>query len=278
MKKILAISTFALITTAFPVFSQPTTTITSFNIRYGTANDGENHWSKRKGILFNYLASADSDLIGTQEGLAFQFDEVRAKFPQYAMIGVGRDDAKQGGEYAAILYRKDRFSVLDSGTFWFSSTPEKPSADFGNSIRRICSWGFFENKSTKQKFYLYNIHLDHISQVSREKSIELLLEKIKGHSYPIVITGDLNAGEENKAVLDVKAAGYVDSFRVLYPNAQSVGTFNAWVGKMEGGKIDYVFTSQGTDVKAASIDRYNEDGRYPSDHCPVTATVVFAQP
>ncbi len=95
----------------------------TFNIRYGTAADGANHWSARKEHLFDIVRREDADLIGLQEALDFQIDEIVKAAPIYAVVGVGRDDGREAGEYSAILFNKDRLHVAESGTFWFSDTP-----------------------------------------------------------------------------------------------------------------------------------------------------------
>src|SRR5688572_29293295 len=84
-------------------------TVMSFNIRYGTAKDGDNEWRHRRTALFDVVREQDADLIGLQEALDFQIDEILAAAPVYASIGVGRDDAGARGELSAILFRKNRF-------------------------------------------------------------------------------------------------------------------------------------------------------------------------
>ena len=114
--------------------------VMTFNIRYGTAKDGDNQWSARREMLFEVIRERDADLVGLQEALAFQIDEIEAAVPGYAVVGVGRDDAGRAGEFSAILLKKGRFRVADAGTFWFSDTPEVPaSKSWGNSITRICT-------------------------------------------------------------------------------------------------------------------------------------------
>jgi endonuclease/exonuclease/phosphatase family metal-dependent hydrolase len=116
-------------------------TVMSFNIRYGTANDGENRWANRREFLFDVVRQSDADLIGLQEALDAQIREILAAVPGYGVVGVGRDDGRTRGEYAAILYRTSRFHVSDAGTFWFSDTPEVvASRSWGNTITRICTW------------------------------------------------------------------------------------------------------------------------------------------
>jgi endonuclease/exonuclease/phosphatase family metal-dependent hydrolase len=263
--------------------------IMTFNIRYGTANDGEDSWDKRKDMVCDVLRRHDPDIVGLQEALRFQIDYIRSALPEYGEIGVGRDDGKTQGEYSAILYRKDRMDVNESGTFWLSDTPAIPgSTSWGNKITRICTWGRFILKESGKAFYLFNTHLDHQSQPSREKSIVLLAQRIHGRKQaePFVLTGDFNVGETNTVVMYLKgksnlgaSAGQetvspivvVDTFRVLHPGATEVGTFNGFKGDRLGEKIDYVFAPPTVKVLEARILRDDVDGRYPSDHFPVMA-------
>ena len=100
--------------------------IMTFNIRYGSANDGENHWDKRKDMVSDVIRNHPSDVVGLQEALRFQIDTIRQAHPIYGEIGVAREDGNNEGEYSSVLYRTDRFGVGESGTFWFSDTPEPP--------------------------------------------------------------------------------------------------------------------------------------------------------
>ena len=249
--------------------------VMSFNIRYGTADDRENRWEARRGQLFDLIKAQDPDVIGLQEALHFQIDEILAAVPGYRMVGVGRTDGGQGGEYAAILYRASRLSVRRSSTFWFSDTPEVVKSNtWGAALERICTWALFDDK-LGTPFYLYNLHLDHVSQPAREKSVALLLDRIGAAvpSLPVVVTGDFNTGEANP-VTRAMLGGYRDTFRAIHPDAREVGTGNQFkFGMTTGEKIDYIFVEPGTEVLSADIVRSAVDGRYPSDHFPVVARI-----
>ncbi len=265
--------------------------IMTFNIRYGTANDGANHWEKRHELVYDVIRRHDCDAVGLQEALHFQIEQICAAVPNHAVIGVGRDDGKTQGEYSAIIFRADRLNVTDSGTFWLSDTPDAPgSITWGNACTRICTWARFIQKKSGKAFYLFNVHLDHRSQFSREKSMVLLAQRIadRKHSDPVIVTGDFNAGESNPAIryLTGEIEGntddkrfaknpvpLVDTFRVLHPTASPVGTFNGFKGERSGAKIDYIFVLPGTKVLEAAILHDNKDGRYPSDHFPLTARI-----
>lgn len=266
-------------------------TVMTFNIRYGTAKDGEDHWGKRKEMVFDLLRRYSPDVVGVQEALRFQLDEIRAALPEYDEVGVGRDDSKTAGEYSAILFRTDRLASLEEETFWFSDTPDIPgSMTWGNSIPRICSWTRLAEKSSGRSFYVYNLHLDHISQPSREKSVVALARKILSRSNPnpAIVTGDFNAGEQNPAIQFLKGSGavslsvpanerlrFLDTYRVLHPDETAVGTFHAFKGNRDGDKIDFVFVEPETRILEAAILHDNTNGRYPSDHFPVTATILL---
>jgi endonuclease/exonuclease/phosphatase family metal-dependent hydrolase len=271
--------------------SEPNLVVMTFNIRYGTADDRENNWASRKDMACEVLRRHNPDIVGLQEALRSQIDDIRAALPQYAEIGVGRDDGKTKGEYSAILYRKDRLDVDESGTFWHSDTPEVPgSTSWGNTITRVCTWGRFLRKGSREPFYLFNTHLDHQSQPSRERSAVLLAGRIaeRKHADPVLVTGDFNSGENNLAVRYLKGdlplgtgqgdptktpVTLVDTFRVLHAEATEVGTFNQFKGIRTGDKIDYILALPGTQVLRSEILRDSKDNRYPSDHFPVIAVL-----
>jgi endonuclease/exonuclease/phosphatase family metal-dependent hydrolase len=265
-------------------------TVMSFNIRYGTAEDGENHWTHRRAALFEVLRTEDADLVGLQEALRFQVEEIVAAVPGYAVVGVGRDDGRAGGETSAILFRAGRLHVAESGTFWFSDAPDTPGTrTWGNRYNRVSTWARFVDRDGAA-FYLYNLHLDHESQVSREKSTALLLQRIRARRFPeepVLVTGDFNAGEGNAALRTLLGAPdgaanatppFIDTFRALYPRETEVGTFSGFAyGTTRGEKIDYVLAPPGTAVLSAAIVRASRDRRYPSDHFPVVARVRLAR-
>jgi len=264
-------------------------TVMTFNIRYGTAQDGENQWTARRDMLFDLVRAQNADIIGLQEALDAQIREIAAAAPGYAVVGVGRDDALAKGEYSAILFKTDRLHVAASGTFWFSDTPEVPaSKSWGNNITRICTWARFVDRDGRG-FWHFNLHLDHQSQPSRERSTELLRRRIEARAFPrepVVVTGDFNVGEDNPALRTLvpaprspgasagTAAPFLDTFRVLHPDERVAGTFTGFkFGQVNGDKIDYILVQPGTEVLSAEIVRTSRADRYPSDHFPVVARV-----
>lgn len=267
--------------------------VMSFNIRYGTARDGRNSWTHRREQVIDLLKEHKADIIGLQEALRFQLDEIRGELDHYGEVGSGRDDGKHSGEHSAILYNTKKFRINNSGTFWLSKTPGVPgSKHWGNRHPRICSWVHLVDKNSGGSFLVYNIHLDHRNSVSRWKSISLLHQHIKKHSQPdipFIILGDFNVSENNSLIkyikgeenyLQSKGSAHTnkhplkDTFRQIHPKAQG-GTFHMFWGKRFGPKLDYIFVQPETEVIDSRIIRSNRKGKWPSDHFPVLADIII---
>ncbi|MGB1759881.1 MAG: endonuclease/exonuclease/phosphatase family protein [Verrucomicrobiales bacterium] len=257
----------------------------AFNIRFDNPKDGENAWPNRKEMVGKWIESESPDVIGLQEALRHQINDIKKVATAYSEYGVGRDDGKSRGEHCTILYLKKRFTLdkKDCGTFWFSDTPEKiASKSWGNEIPRICTWARLIHKKTGKGFYLYNVHYDHQSQSSRIGASNLIIERIsnrKQSNEPIILMGDFNAAEKNPAITVFKEEPLklVDTFRVVKPDEKMVKTFHGFRGgSFMGGKIDHVLILPKTaEVRSAEIIRFNKDNRYLSDHYPVRAKLSF---
>ena len=253
--------------------------VLSFNIRYGTAADGVNAWPHRRHLVFEVIRSGAYDFVGLQEALRFQLDEIAAAVPGYAEIGVGRTDGRSQGEHSSILFRTDRWTVDQAGTFWLSDTPSVPgSKSWGNHIPRVVTWARFIEKRSGRALFVFNTHFDHQSLPSRIRSAELLTRRIQQRhpADPVIVTGDFNAVETEQTIrrLLQQRAGIRlrDTYRMLHPEpGAEEATFHAFRGVRSGRRIDYVFASEEFDVQRAAIVRTSEAGRYPSDHYPVEA-------
>lgn len=252
--------------------------VVSFNIRYGSANDGPDAWPQRREKVVETIRDLDADVLGLQEALPSQIAYLLENLPRYAAAGVSREDGRVDGEASPILYDRTRYTLADTGTFWLSDTPDEPSNTWGAACTRICTWARFVELDSGRGFFLFNTHFDHVSQPAREKSASLISGRIaaRGGEDPVVLTGDLNAGEENRAIRTLMSGHpgtrMADAFRVVAPNERA-GTFTGFHTDSDGGakKIDYVLVGPGLRVIAAGIDRRKIGGRYPSDHFPVWA-------
>ncbi len=261
--------------------------VMSFNIRYGTAQDGDDSWPFRAAFVAEVIDSVHPDVLGLQEALRFQLDELGGAMPGYGEVGVGRDDGREAGEYAAILFRRERLRLLDSGTFWLSDTPTVPgSRSWGNRVTRICTWARFEDLGSGRRIAVYNIHLDHESQESRERSAHLLAERLAARpsAEPALVLGDFNAGADNPVrqfltgsaepvgIGEGASSPYLtDTYGTLHPEAAAQGTFNAFRGDSTGPRIDAILVSDQWRLLRADILHSHRDDRYPSDHFPITA-------
>lgn len=268
----------------------PRVKIMTFNIRVGSAADGDNAWDKRRSLVYQVFTDQDADFVGLQEALHFQLTEIDAAVRGYRRIGVGTEDGRSRGPFNAIYYREARFSLNQSNTFWLSDTPGVPgSQTWGNKFPRAVTWGRFIEKDSGYALYVYNTHFDHVSQGSREKSAVLLAQRIAARAVtddPFVVTGDFNSAEGNLATRFLKGLVKIDgesndvpmrdTFRVLHPDADRVGTAHGFDGGTGGNKIDYIYVPPKQQVQTALIDHFNVAGRYPSDHFPVVATVKLA--
>lgn len=254
----------------------------TYNIRYDNPGDGDDAWPKRREFLAAQIRFHAPDVFGIQEGLLRQVNYLKETLPEFAMVGVGRDDGKEAGEFAALFYRPSRFKLLDSGTFWLSDTPEKPSKGWDAALERICTWALLLDKRSHKKVWVFNTHYDHIGQLARKASSELILKQIAAKNTKndaVVVMGDLNSEPAdapmttfNTQLLDTKAASLIPAFG---PS----GTFNAFeFQKPVTRRIDYIFIGKGKfKVKQFAVLSDSKDCHYPSDHLPVLAVLEWSK-
>lgn len=261
--------------------------VMSFNIRYAAAKDGENAWPLRKDFLVETIKTYDPDLLGTQETLLVQRDELVKKLAGHQVFAAGRDDGKDGGEMMAVFYRKSRFEKLDGGHFWLSETPHVAgSKSWDSSLPRMATWLKLKDRNAPeaQPILYVNTHFDHRGPTARLEAAKLLRAKIGelGTGCRVLVTGDFNSGEGSEpykalfGTVEAKASPLVDSFRVCHPEkGQKEGTACDFKpGPLAGARIDWIGCSRDWTVQDAAIDHTARDGRTPSDHFPVTAKLA----
>jgi endonuclease/exonuclease/phosphatase family metal-dependent hydrolase len=263
----------------------PRLRVMSFNIRYGTANDGENAWERRKKMLLDCIRTANPDLLGVQEALANQVDYLGQNLPGYRVIGVGRDDGARKGEFSAIYLKTERVTATESGTFWLSEQPDKVgSKSWDSSLPRIVTWARLTVRGQPEfKMVYLNTHWDHRGPKARLESAKLMRRWAGEHAgaLPLVLTGDLNTGETTeplKHLLRGEGAdpAWTDAYREVHPTKDpDEATFNGFSGTRRGSRIDFILHSRHFRAVEAAIDRTQRNGRYPSDHYPVTATLEY---
>ncbi|HVG17175.1 MAG TPA: endonuclease/exonuclease/phosphatase family protein [Chitinophagaceae bacterium] len=252
-------------------------TLGTFNIRYDNPRDSGNLWKDRAPIVSNLIRFHQFDVLGVQEALKNQLNDIAAALPEYALYGKGRDDGKDAGEHSAIFYKKDRFTLLKSGDFWLSETPHTPGKGWdATCCNRICSWVYLEDKKTKKRFYTFNVHFDHQGVVARKESSKLILAKIKeiASQAPALLTGDLNGGRESEWYQTLATSGLLTDVhsRVKFPYANNA-SFNSFRTPRGESVIDHIFMTKHFTASRWGILTDTYYGKFPSDHFPVLSEV-----
>lgn len=247
--------------------------IATYNLRMDTPSDSLDSWIHRKENVNGLIRFHDFDIMGTQEGFHHQLLDI-VEDGDYSYVGVGRDDGINEGEHSAIVYKTDRFDVLDSGDFWFSLTPDEPSFGWDANIRRICSWAKFRDKEVGKEFFFFSLHYDHQGKEARRNSSKLLLAKIKEITgdIPTFCVGDFNATPDDEPIQIIYDANILnDSYLVSEAKPYGTeGTFNAF--KLDAplkNRIDYIWVTPGITIKKYGVLNDMHYGHFPSDHFPV---------
>lgn len=270
---------FAIFFTGTAVFSQPLNLMT-YNIRLELKSDGENQWDNRKAVMAGQIKFYAPDILGIQEAMPSQVNYLDSSLTGYKHIGVAREGEGKG-EASSIFYNSNRLAVLQQHTFWLSQTPDSISKGWDAAYLRVCTYGLFKDKHTKKQFWVFNTHLDNTGSVAREKSVELILQKIKQvntKNLPVFFTGDFNAMPDNGVIVNLKKEMNDARDIALEKPFGPSGTFNGFeFNKPVTMLIDYIFISKAAKVAvvkyAVLSDSY--DLKYPSDHLPVFVQLNF---
>lgn len=258
--------------------------VMSFNIRVGTAKDGANHWDKRKDLVVRTIRTFDPDLLGLQESIRFQGEYLLSQLPEYDLVGVGNRGGEQGS-YSAILYKRKRFEKRRDGHFWLSETPDVPgSKSWDSALPRVTTWAELRDRRNGGASFIYlNTHWDHVGAEARFQAARLTRLKLGeiAPDTPVLLTGDFNADQGGRAYRRMvglddadPVRDLVDTYRTLHPqDSGTVGTAHGFRGKAGDGRIDWILHDDGFLTLEAGIDRSAYDGRFPSDHFPVTAVI-----
>ena len=251
----------------------------SFNVRQDVESDGGNRWENRRDKVVDVFRTWAPDIMGLQEPYRHQLDYILSAFPDYACIGVGRDDGREAGEFSPILFNKTRFAALEGGTFWLSETPDQAgSISWGCRHPRICTWARLSDRQTYQAFYVYNTHLDNESLEAREKGMALIVGEIRNRrapQAPVILSGDFNAPPHEQMIIALcskNSPAPIDAFASLSPADPARGTYHGFTGKPLEARIDYIFVSPEWKVTDCRI--LAEPGpAYSSDHFPIAAVL-----
>ncbi|MFD2743441.1 MULTISPECIES: endonuclease/exonuclease/phosphatase family protein [Sphingobacterium] len=278
--------------------------VASYNVRYDNKGDRDagNAWQNRLPVISSLIKYNDFDILGCQEVLAHQFEDLKQQLPQYTFIGVGRDDGKLAGEFAPIVFKSDRFSLLDSGVMWLSETPHTPSTGWDAALPRICTWARLQDTASGKRVWFFNLHLDHVGLKAREESCKLVLQRMRNvvGDDDVLWTGDFNVDQSNSIYQIIQGSDYVfDAYEQAAIRYAHNGTFNAFDPNLwTDSRIDHIFVSKDIQVNkyAVLLDTYrsaedqedvkkgdfpkelsfkNYKARLPSDHFPVVAEITI---
>ena len=255
----------------------------TFNIRYDNPADSLNNWKYRKDSVAAFITKIDFDVIGMQEVLHNQLQDLKERLPQYTAVGVGREDGKTKGEYAPLFFRSDKFELLDSNTFWLSQYPD--SAGFigwDGACTRIATWAKLKDKENGSIFMAVNTHFDHVGIEARKKSALLIIEKIKEivGKNPAVVTGDFNVTDSSEAYSTITGNDFVlkDAYKICDSKEGPAYTFHDFgrISADKRQKIDFIFVTPGIKVKKTKIGQNPETKTgFLSDHNPHYAYLEF---
>lgn len=255
--------------------------VMSYNLRLDTPDDGVNQWPKRKDKVVALITKHNPDIIGVQEALHHQLQDLIKMLPDYSYCGLGRDDGKEKGEYSAILFRNSRFGLLDTKTYWLSETMDLPgSKSWDAAITRVFTTARFFDRDTQKNFVMVNTHFDHIGKEARLMSSKIIksflagMESInsKGEqaSVPVIVSGDFNSEPTEEPYLNM--VNEKDEFLLFdsRPASSTAGTYCGFkVGGMPCKTIDFIFHTKEWVMRNYQVITDNDGTHYPSDHLPV---------
>lgn len=259
------------------VFAQEPIRVMTYNIKFDDTRDTVNGWSVRKDEVVGLIRYHKPLVFGTQEGLKHQLDYMEANLEGYTYFGVARDDGKEKGEYTAVFYNSRALKLIREATFWLSTTPDKPSKDWDAALPRVCTWAEMEAKATGKRFFVFNVHFDHVGKQARLESIKLIIEKINEftENQPVVLMGDFNF-EPDKAPYALVTEKLNDSRLLTEAPYGPEATFNGFAFRRPPARrIDYVFVNDMIQVVSYATLSDSQDMRYPSDHFPVLVELLF---
>lgn len=257
----------------------------TYNIRLDLASDGANAWAHRKEMVAALIRHEAPDLLGMQEVLLGQKQDLEKALPDYQLVGVARDDGREKGEYSSLAFRRDRFELIDSGTFWLSETPSAPGKGWDAAYPRIATWAVLRDRGSRQSIRIVNSHFDHVGVVARHQSAALLLRWLKEGtraSLPTILMGDFNSTPDDngyRLLADTQSSGLRDArLASRAPAYGPPGTFNAFkIDSNAVAPIDHIFVSSRLAVERYAVVTQHWGGQLPSDHYPVTVDLVLGK-
>lgn len=263
---------------AAPAAAPGALTVVSYNLRFASPTP-PNAWPARRPLMVELIQKLAPDVMGTQEGIYSQLQDLAADLPAYQWIGVGRDGGSRG-EFMAVFYRPARLEPVAFDHFWLSDTPESiGSKTWGPRLARMVTWVQFRDRQSGEQFVFVNTHLDHEVQAAREKGAQLIRDRVAAfkHQLPVLLVGDFNAAAgSNKAYSILTGDQFFTDTWVTAPKRvnEGIGTMNHFKAlQKNGARIDWILSRGNVAAERIEIATFSREGQFPSDHCPVVATL-----
>lgn len=253
--------------------------VMTFNVRYDNPSDGKNAWDIRKALVIRSLNELSPEIVGMQEVLERQASFLDENLPAYAYVGVGRDDGRKAGEYSPVFYKKDRFEMVDWGTFWLSETPyDTGSVGWDAALPRICTWANLKDLHTGQEVFFLNTHFDHVGEKARAESARLIVDfiQLRSEDARVILTGDFNCTPYDIPyhILAGEGSGLADACahpEFTEPCAEA--TFNGFGHYSQPGRIDMILFRGIDEIFDYQVIKARQGEMYVSDHWPVMVTL-----
>lgn len=262
----------------------PAIRVMTFNIRMDNPEDGLNQWTNRRDFACDMIRFHSPDVIGAQEVLHHQLTDMQQRLPEYASVGVGREDGKERGEYSAVFYRKDRFELLDGQTFWLSEYPDSVGRKgWDAACERVVTWAKLKDKTTGRVFYFFNTHFDHMGRIARRESCTLLKNKVSAIAgdAPVVVTGDFNAPPQSSVITAITDPA--DPQHLVNSRSMAAFRYGPEYSFHDYGRlapehldmIDFIFIRHVEKVLLSAVITDTRGPLFVSDHYPVMAVIVL---
>ena len=257
----------------------------TYNIRLDIASDGDNAWPHRRAALTSLIAYYAPDLVGMQEVLSHQKQEVEADLPGYVFVGAARDDGRDKGEFSPLGFRRDRFALVASGTFWLSPTPDVPGRGWDAAYPRVASWARLRDKASRRSLLVVNTHMDHVGTTARLEGARQIRRWIAANRHAgesVVLMGDFNSPVDSAPYAAITQAGdgaLRDTLTISRtPHFGPRGTFTGFrIERNEASPIDHIFVGEVVAVLRHATLTQQTGGKLPSDHYPVLADLCIGK-
>lgn len=256
--------------------------VLSCNIRVALPEDETKGvgWPHRKDICIQVIKNQQPDIVGFQEVLRVQADDIRKAFPSFGLFGFDGPemDAHPTGYHGIaknpILFNKERYELLTGGTYWLSQTPLAAGSKSWETARaRHANWVRLKERKTGKELRIVNLHLDHISDEAKKQQARMVAEESAQYpaSFAQVLTGDFNSRFDSLVLASLRTSDWEESFETLHGQKEAGHTGHEFEGTAytkaaSKGRIDYIWYRGSIKPLQSKIIKDAIKGKFPSDH------------